>query len=142
MKCNWKVGALLIGGLVFGATPAMAVLPTFSGPWVVSFYQDDARSLVARACLNFTGGGSIFGSPGGTFTSPTFSGWTGTWVQTGDRVRWWGNLGSLSTSSEGTLINPALMTGYYLHYPVPSGVTGPSIGTWEARPGTAGTAPC
>jgi hypothetical protein len=148
MKCNLKVGALLIGGLVFGATPAMAELPTFSGRWVVNFYQDDTRNRVVSSCYNFTGGGTISGSPGGTFTTAGDPNWGGSWVQTGDRVRWWGNTGNIATSAEGKLIYRELMTGYYLHYQVPRPQAGgpgnvpPSIGTWEARPGTAGTPPC
>lgn len=143
MKCNWKVGYLLIGGLVFGATPAMA-LPTFTGPWVVDYWQDDARGSAGTQCLNFTvDAAGVFGSRGGAFSSPSVSGWVGNWVQQGDRVRWWGRIGNnYATSSEGTLINPNIMTGHYLHYPLPGSGFGPSIGTWSARPGTTGTAPC
>jgi hypothetical protein len=145
MNKSWKVGALLIGGLAFGAAPAMAAFPTYSGPWVVNFWQDDNRASVGTVCLNFTNSGSPpFGSSiGGTFNSPNVAGWNGSWVQQGDRIRWWGSLGSTATSSEGTLINPNLATGHYSHYQVPpGGVGGVSIGTWSAQPGTAGTAPC
>ncbi|MFQ4140900.1 hypothetical protein [Chlorogloeopsis sp. ULAP02] len=134
-----KIGALLIGGLVFSAAPAMAAFPTFSDRWLVTYWQDDTRNQTLQACLNFTNNGGSFGATiGGTFNSPTFANWTGSWVQQGDRVRWWGIYSptNTATSYEGTLINSNLATGYYLHYPTAAGVAGgTSIGTWSAQKG-------
>ncbi|MDM9381671.1 hypothetical protein QUB80_13260 [Chlorogloeopsis sp. ULAP01] len=144
-----KIEALLIGGLVFSAAPAMAQLPTFSGPWVVKLWGDSTRAQVGiDYCLAFTKvAGGVAGSPdGGTFTSRNIANWNGQWVQQGDRIRWWGAIAkTVATNSEGTLINPNLATGYYLHYNLldPGEANKVfSIGTWSAQPGTVGTFPC
>jgi hypothetical protein len=158
MKCNWKVGALLIGGFVFGATPAMALtVPPPTGQWRVTYYNNDYRTTGPNYCVNYTTAGTPAPNTdaSGTWSVPSGlpSGatWQGSWVQYGDHIKWWGSynqqggLSNYSTSHEGkyTYYNPGggggagagLITGHYQHYEQPGGGGTNGNGTWSAQRG-------
>lgn len=154
MKCNWKVGPLLIGGLVFGATPAMAQIPSPSGSWQVNYYSDQNNRTAPNGpwCVVFTtAANSVANAPlSGTWqvtNSPGGTTWQGSWLQQGDRLKWWGNysgVSNYSTSHEGMLItnSAAAATGYmagqHQHYQLTQPGGGPAaqppyIGAWWAQ---------
>ena len=151
MKCNWKVGYLLIGGLVFSSTPAMA-LPALNGSWRITYYQDPNRNAPLTYCVAFTTATAatfIAGEPlSGTWQQAPGAtpDWRGSWLQQGDLVKWWGSANSNQyvTSHQGTVITSSapgaapngLMTGQYQFYPIAGGGPaggGPEIGAWSAQ---------
>lgn len=145
-----KIGCSLIGGLLLSSTPAMA-LPAVNGSWRITYYADPNRNAPAQTyCVAFTTtANSIANEPlSGTWqeapgAAPT---WRGSWVQQGDRVKWWGSVTNIQyvTSHQGTLITSSptgtatptgLMTGQYQFYSIQGGVGAaqPEVGTWSAQ---------
>jgi hypothetical protein len=158
MKCNWKVGALLIGGLVFGATPAMAqTAPPPTGSWQITYYNDEDNRTTPSSpfCIAFTTatGGGAGVDPSGTWQATGLGGgntWQGSWRQKGDRLKWWGTyngstIQNYSTSHEGMLITnttaaaapTGYMAGQHQHYQIATpGGPAPNtryIGAWWAQ---------
>ena len=119
MKCKLRLGSLLIAGLVFGATPALA-LPILGGLWKFELFSNTTgsadRSPVGSFCFNFAAAASPFSDIGGTFSSPGVAGWNGSWIQQGDQIKIWGSIGTFATVYQGTLITADRMSGYYQHY--------------------------
>jgi hypothetical protein len=132
MMRQLKAGLLVIGGLLLSAVPAMA-LPDLSGSWKFTFYLEPNHTTGATQCLVFTPTGRILSeAKSGTWTSPTFSGWKGQWIQEGDRVRIVGfTSGGLATSeNNGLLISANSMSGEFDHFFSSTGYS--SSGAWYA----------
>lgn len=148
MKCKWKIGCSLIGGLVFSSTPAMA-LPALNGSWRITYYQDPNRNAPATYCVAFT---TVANSIAGELSSGTWQEapgaaptWRGSWVQQGDQVKWWGSVTNIQyiTSHQGTLLTSSaagaaasgLMTGQYQFFSTAGGVGAsvPEVGVWSAQ---------
>jgi hypothetical protein len=123
-----------------GSVSAWAADPTFVGNWDVTFYLEPNRAVGATQCIVVTSApGTVAGVPtSGTWSSPTFAGWHGQWVELGDHVRWFGVTGGgLSTEESGNVIQ-ALLTGgvSFNHFLSSSGSTS-SAGSWVAEKVTA-----
>lgn len=127
-----QAGLLVLGGLIVSAIPAMAA-PDLNGSWRFSFFLEPNHSTGATQCLVFTKTGGVAGEPNsGTWTSPTFSGWKGQWIQEGDRVRIFGFTSSGLATSEhgGLLVSANSMAGEFDHFNSPGKVS--SSGAWTA----------
>jgi hypothetical protein len=70
----------------------------------------------------------------GTWTSPTFSGWQGSWQQDGDHIQWYGftDAAALATSEFGHLPSNTIISGEFNHFLPPNGATS-SAGGWVAK---------
>jgi hypothetical protein len=109
------IAALALAALspALGATPALAVSPVVSGSYNVTFYPEPYRLTAATQCVVFTPGNlPLPFAPGvgvttyGTWTSPTFAGWSGQYFQEGDHIRWYGfTTGGLATSETGNTLD-------------------------------------
>lgn len=117
------------------ASLAKADSPKLQGSWNVTFYLDPGRSTGATQCIVFkqtsgTVGGAV---RSGTWTSPTFAGWSGQWIQLGDHVRWFGvTTGGLATEESGNIENFTNLGGVsFNHFFTSDGVTS-SAGSWQA----------
>lgn len=132
MKLGWKTGLLLLGGIVFGAAPAIAV-PDFTGSWRFTFYSGPNRTTAATQCVVFKATGNIAGQPkSGTWTSSTFSSWKGQWIQEGPVIHWYGTTGSsLATADQGEIVSPTSAAGSGESILVPSGTTS-TFASWTA----------
>ena len=132
MKIGWKTGLLLLGGIVFGTAPAMAV-PDFTGSWKFSFYLGPNRTPGATQCVVFKATNNVLGQPkSGTWTSPTFSSWKGQWIQEGALIHWYGTTGSsLASALKGEIASPASAAGTGESILVPSG-NASSFASWTA----------
>jgi hypothetical protein len=118
-----------------GSASAWAAQPTFVGSWNVAFYLDPGRTPGASQCIVVVlAPGTVAGLPvSGTWSSPTFSGWKGQWVELGDHVRWFGVTGGgLSTEESGDVIQSKQTGGVsFNHFSSSTGVTS-SAGSWIA----------
>ena len=130
----------LINGLVLAAgalgTLAYAASPSVVGSWNVSFFLEPARATGATQCIVFTlVPGTVGGVPtSGTWTSPTFPGWSGQWVLLGDHVRWFGVTSSLATSESGNMENSTHFGGVsFNHFSKATAATS-SAGSWHGTP--------
>lgn len=131
MKRQWKAVGLMIGGIIFGSAPAMAA-PDLNGTWKLTFYSEPNHTTGATQCLVFTKTGTVAGeSNSGTWTSPSFSGWKGQWIQEGDHVRFFGFSGTVATSAHSALMaSSTSMSGEFDHFRSPGTVS--SSGAWSA----------
>jgi hypothetical protein len=119
-----------------GSTPALAASsPAVYGSYNVTFYLEPSRATGATQCIIFTPT-NIFGTglgvtTSGTWTSPTFAGWSGQYIQEGDHIRWYGfTTGGLATSETGNALNSVLIGGQDFNHFV-RGATS-SLGNWSA----------
>ena len=82
---------------------AQAASPSVVGNWNVTFFLEPTRGVGATQCIVFKlVPGTVAGVPtSGTWTSPTFPGWNGQWVQLGDKVRFFGVTSALATTEVG-----------------------------------------
>jgi hypothetical protein len=98
--------------LAMGMSNAMAVPATaVTGLWSITFYLEP----------NLTTGGTqkICFTANGTWASTTFANWNGDWLLKGDRLRWYGDTGSLGTAEFGQFSANTHMTGEFAHFRVP-----------------------
>lgn len=99
------------------ASSAMAAGPQLAGSWEVTFFpQPSLQTAGATQCVVFVRDGSQLTLPNsGTWTSTTFSGWSGGWIQIGNDFQWYGFFGSGTgnTSFFGTLPIHATATGLF-----------------------------
>jgi hypothetical protein len=131
--------------LCIGGVPAWAAEPNYVGSWNVTFAVEPGKAAGATQCIVVTlVPGTVAGLPvSGTWSSPTFAGWHGQWVELGDHVRWFGvTSGGLSTEESGNVINNALTGGVSFNHFFSSTGTTSSAGSWIAvkaacRTGTA-----
>lgn len=134
---------LLICGLaltstLFNLTMARAESATASpnvvGIWNVTFYLEPGRGTGATQCIVFKSvPGIVAGVPtSGTWTSPTFPGWSGQWIQLGDHVRWFGVTSSLATTESGNLQGARTFGGVSFNHFAKSNAATSSAGSWTA----------
>ena len=125
-------------GVIFAASVmsiplAHAVSPSVVGSWRVTFYLENGRTTGATQCIKINpASGSVAGVPtSGTWTSPTFSGWQGQWIQLGDHVRWFGLTNLLATTESGNISNKNNFEGVsFNHFSKLNGATS-SAGSWH-----------
>jgi hypothetical protein len=115
-----------------GGVPARAAEPTFVGSWNITFALDPGRTAGATQCIVVIKTGTVAGLPlSGTWTSPTFSGWGGQWIELGDHVRWFGVTGGgLSTEESGNVISASQTGGVSFNHFFSSNGTTSSAGSW------------
>jgi hypothetical protein len=139
IKKEYKMKGLTYGFVfaasVFCAPLAQAdVAPSIVGSWKVTFYLENTRATGAIQCIVMSSvPGKVAGVPtSGTWTSPTFPGWRGEWIQLGDHVRWFGTTSSLATTESGNASNRSHMEGVsFNHYNKTSNATS-TAGSWHA----------
>lgn len=137
----------LAGVLLLAASAAPAFAQELAGAavnsvghWRVTFFLEPNHSTGATQCISFTKTGTILGEPrSGRWTSPTFAGWTGQWIQEGDHFRFYGVTSSLGTAEFGAMINSNSFSGEFAHFSKTNGATS-SAGSFQAtRVSTCGT---
>lgn len=128
---------LAIYGLAMGVIIppiAQAVAPSVAGNWNVTFFLEPTRSTGATQCIEFKlVPGTVAGvATSGTWSSPTFAGWSGQWIQLGDHVRWFGVTSALATTESGDIENNAHFGGVsFNHFQKTNAITS-SAGSWHA----------
>jgi hypothetical protein len=138
MKMKILLGLMVGAVLAVSAGAVWAAPDLVPGPigstaqWRVQFFVEPNHSVGATQCIVFTRTGAVLGeSKSGTWTSPTFAGWMGQWIQEGDHVRWYGSTSArLGTAEFGALISALSCTGEFAHFSTPSGNTS-SAGSWS-----------
>jgi hypothetical protein len=130
---------LAICGLILAASAINAPLvhaasPSIVGNWNVTFFLEPSRTTGATQCIVFKSvAGTVAGeSNSGTWTSPTFPGWTGQWVKQGDHVRWFGVTSTLATEESGNVENNKIFGGVSFNHFAKSDATTSSAGSWNA----------
>jgi hypothetical protein len=122
-------------GCALAASASAAESPAFAGSWEITFFEDPGRLAGATQCIVATKAADTVGGMqhSGTWQSPTFTGWQGQWVQTGDHVRWFGVTGTgLVTEASGNVIAKALTGGVsFNHFSKKDGNSSTS-GSWFA----------
>jgi hypothetical protein len=99
---GFAVAVAFIGAV---AAPASAFIG-LAASWMVTYYIDPTGSMGATQCINFNKTTESHGVITGTWNSPTFSGWSGQWVQKGEHYAWHGFYTSTSATYEvGDIIN-------------------------------------
>ena len=120
MKLRHKL-ALTLATLLAATNAAMAASPV--GLWDVQFFNEPEIAFGTDQGICFEADGTWF--------SPTFSGWQGTWFQKGDRVRWVGTTGAFLTSAFGAFDSTILFGGEYSSMFAATAATS-SVGVWHA----------
>lgn len=118
---------MTMSALVYAASPSVV------GSWNITFFLEPGRSTGATQCVVFTlVPGTVAGEPmSGTWTCPTFPGWTGQWVQLGDHVRWFGVTSAFATAESGNMEHNNIFGGVsFNHYNKTTGVTS-TAGNWN-----------
>jgi hypothetical protein len=127
------VGAVLAvsAGAVWAAPDLVPGPIGSTAQWQVQFFLEPNHSAGAVQCIVFRKTGGVVGEPNsGTWSSPSFAGWQGQWIQEGDRVRWAGSTAvRLGTAEFGDMIVAGLCTGEFVHASTPSGVWS-TAGSW------------
>src|SRR5262249_48812047 len=107
--------------------------PILAGSWLITFFLEPFHSQGATQCVIFTIVSQGQEEFTGRWTSPTFPGWQGDWLQDGDHIQWFGfTAGGLATSEFGHLPSNMIISGEFNHFLPPNGVTS-SAGGWVAR---------
>lgn len=129
----------LICGIVLAAsalssTLALASSPSVVGSWNVTFYLEPGRTTGATQCIVFKlVPGTVAGEQtSGTWTSPTFPGWSGQWVKLGDHVRWFGVTDSLATEESGNMESKKIFGGVSFNHFSKTDASTSSAGSWNA----------
>ena len=68
----------------------------------------------------------------GTWYSTTFTGWSGQWYQNGDRIRFYGTTGVVSTAEFGQFISTTKFSGEFVHFFPTAPVATSTIGNFFA----------
>lgn len=109
---------------IVGAHSALAASPV--GEWKVTFYLEPGLSTGATQGICF--------KADGTWYSTTFAGWDGDWLWKGDRLRWYGDTGSLGTAEFGQFSSKRKFAGEFAHFTVPGAPPVTSTrGNYEGR---------
>ena len=127
------VGAVLAvsAGAVWAAPDLVTGAVGSTAQWSVQFFLEPNHAAGSIQCIVFRKTGGVLGEPNsGTWTSPSFPGWMGQWMQEGDHVRWHGSTSTrLGTAEFGALTSATFCTGDFAHSFTPSGGTS-SAGSW------------
>jgi len=88
-----------------------------AGAWNLLFFLEPNHTSGAKQCLVFSVTGGVDGEPlSGTWFSPTFAGWNGTWIQEGDRVNLSGSTDAgLATWEDGEFNVKTQIAGQFQH---------------------------
>lgn len=123
--------ALLAG--ILSTAMVYAASPSVVGSWNVTFFLEPGRSIGATQCIVFTLiPGTVAGvATSGIWTSPTFPGWAGQWIQLGDHVRWFGVTGGLSTTESGNMEHNNIFGGVSFNHFFSSNAATSSAGSWN-----------
>lgn len=98
--------------LALAMSNAMAVPSTaVPGQWTIQFYLEPNLAVGASQGICF--------EADGTWHSTTFGGWEGDWLLKGDRLRWYGDTGTLGTAEFGQFSSKGLMMGEFAHFSAP-----------------------
>lgn len=126
--------SLLLATTILGAGFAQADSPSVVGNWNVTFFLETTRSTGATQCITFKlVPGTVAGvATSGTWTSPTFPGWAGQWIQLGDHVRWFGLTPGLATTEAGNMISPNAFGGVSFNHFSKTNAATSSAGSWNA----------
>lgn len=128
----------ILYGLIFLASISASLVqagsPSVVGNFRVTFFLEPTRSTGATQCIVFKlVPGTVAGEPNsGTWSSPTFPGWSGEWVQLGDHVRWFGVVGGLATSASGNMANINYFSGVSFNHFLKTTAATSSAGNWHA----------
>ncbi|HBI21394.1 MAG TPA: hypothetical protein DDY37_02220 [Legionella sp.] len=125
---------LFLAASVVGAPLAQATSPGVAGSWKVTFFVEPGRTTGSTQCIVFSKvPGTVAGeSDSGTWTSPTFPGWSGQWVKQGDLVRWFGVTDALATEESGIMENSKIFGGVSFNHFLKTDATTSSAGSWNA----------
>lgn len=128
------VYGLVILATLLGNTFAYAGSPSVAGSFNVTFFLEPLRSTGATQCIVFKlVPGTVAGEPNsGTWTSPTFPGWSGQWIQLGDHVRWFGVTSGLATEASGNMANVNYFSGVSFNHFLKTNAATSSAGNWHA----------
>jgi len=108
--------------LILAAGTALAASPV--GQW-------DYRSFVGPNLTQEAKQGICFLADG-TWFSTTFHGWNGLWFQNGDRIRFYGTTGALSTASFGQFISNIKFSGEFANFATSPVVAKDTVGNFFA----------
>jgi hypothetical protein len=126
--------ALVVSALLIAGVASAQAAGSVAGSWSVTYYLDPGHKLGGSQCIVFAKTGGIVGEAlSGTWTSTTFTGWDGNWVQRGDAVEWSGfTSDGLATFEAGHQLASDVLAGTdFVHNYGPQGsVTTSSAGTW------------
>lgn len=113
---------------------ALASSPSIVGNWNVTFFSEPGRTTGATQCITFKQvAGTVAGeATSGTWTCPTFAGWTGQWVKQGDHVRWFGVTDFLATEESGNVENSKIFGGVSFNHFLKTDAKTSSAGSWNA----------
>lgn len=94
-----------------------ALAASLNGQWnFTGFSEPDLKAgPVQKICFVTTVNNSD-GSSSGTWISTTFIGWQGQWFQKGDKIRFYGTTGVLSTAEFGQFVSDTRISGKYAHF--------------------------
>lgn len=134
---NMKKSAIcgfVLATSVLSAPLAQASSPSIVGNWNVTFFLEPGRTTGATQCIIFKlVPGTVAGeSTSGTWTSPTFPGWSGQWVKQGDHVRWFGVTDTLATEESGNVENNKIFGGVSFNHFSKTNAATSSAGSWNA----------
>lgn len=129
-----SIYGLLLAASVISTPLAQAASPSIEGNWNVTFFLEPGRTTGATQCIVFTKvPGTVAGEgTSGTWTSPTFPGWSGQWVKQGDHVRWFGVTSTLATEESGNVESNKIFGGVSFNHFLKSDATTSSAGNWNA----------
>lgn len=98
--------------LAMTMSSAMAVSTSaVTGQWSLTLYSGTNLTPQAKQGICF--------KSDGTWYSTSFGGWNGDWLLKGDRLRWYGDTGSVATAEFGQFISNTSMGGEFAHFRVP-----------------------
>jgi len=134
MKKLVALYGIVLAASAISAPLAQAGSPSVIGSWNVTFFLEPNRATGATQCIVFSlVPGTVAGVPtSGTWTSPTFPGWRGQWIQLGDHVRWFGVTSTLATSESGNMENSRIFGGVSFNHFLKTNAATSSAGSWNA----------
>jgi hypothetical protein len=116
--------------LILAAGTALAASPV--GQWdFKGFSMPDLKPGPLQGICFVAGITNSDGTLSGIWYSTTFAGWSGQWFQNGDRIRFYGTTGSVSTAEFGQFISNNRFSGEYVHFIPPAPVATNSLGNFS-----------
>jgi hypothetical protein len=116
--------------LILAAGTALAASPI--GQWdYKGFSMPGLQPGPVQGICFIAGVTSSDGTVSGTWFSTTFAGWSGQWFQNGDRIRFYGTAGAVSTAELGQFISNTRFSGEYVHFTPPAPVATNSLGNFS-----------
>ncbi len=127
-----KIRGFLLG-LTLVAPTVQATSPSVVGSWKIQFYLENSRLNGAQQCFNLVSvPGRVADVPtSGTWTSPSFPGWSGEWIQLGDHIRIFGVTSSLATTASGNISSSSALEGVSFNHFSKTNAATSSAGSWH-----------